>query len=64
MWCNCCERERPATEFLPFRKSGWKVVFCDSCASANMAKWERSRVWAAGKSAEDVNRVAFAEASR
>ncbi len=54
-WCSQCKRELPASNFLVPRKRGWNVVFCDSCASENMACWARTRN--VGMMPEDISEI-------
>jgi hypothetical protein len=42
-WCKCCKQDKPASEFLSPRRKSIRITFCDSCAQANMAKWERTQ---------------------
>lgn len=42
-WCKQCKTDRPETEFLPMRQPSFRVVICDRCAQANMAKWNATQ---------------------
>ena len=51
MWCKQCKQELNALAFLPVKKRGWRVVICNPCATANMAKWASKS--AVGRRVED-----------
>ena len=42
MWCTQCKRDKPASEFYPLKRRGWRVTKCNECAKRNMAKWRRT----------------------
>lgn len=52
-WCNCCERDVDASQFMPVRR-GWKCVYCNSCAASNMARY-----WAESASVGNVADLAL-----
>jgi len=39
--CKQCRKEKAESDFLRLRKPGWRVVKCNDCATANMAKYWR-----------------------